>query len=677
MNYPVAPSLNEGRAGTRRFLIPQTDALLLSDVFGDHMLFCADAPIRVWGAAPAGTRVEIVLADETGAAVSESGLTVGPDGSFITELPPMPASFAPFTLTVSGGGTTRRIEDVLFGDLFLASGQSNMQVSVGECCDREQLRAESVSPSLRFYVPPICPIMTNEMRKWFNLPPVENDSHYPPYPSFTPEEKAGAWIRDDSHAIDPISAIAYTAAREYAALSGRPVGMLSLPVGGTKILSWLPRSAGDENAALRELLGAGYLADDASYNVADGSYCLYASLYMSKIAPVTPMAIRGLLWYQGESDEGEVDMYRIALEELITRWGDEFGFPDGSMPTVMCHIAPFNPGWRDVPVDGKVRFNLLFSRSAHAHPQTRAAVSIHDVDLIYACGGDRVAIHPRCKTPIGIRCARAMRELLTHAGDRAAFCPYLLNAQAKDDAMILRFASVGSGLSTSDKLPPRNFTIADESGLFYPADARIVAPDTVQLSSRSVRCPRYATGAYCFYNMKSNLVNSAGFPMEPFVLAPDNAVLYGQHDYSTCDFTEVWRYFQTDVLEEAGRTVPLFETEGASLSLTDDAVHGKALRLRGRAPVLSVILDYWGDTHSFNHYKTLSVCVRGQLDSVTVKAESGEVFPLRVLSSTPASSGFTRFNYALNEHTFPDHLSRLRLSFTGDAVVDEIVPASL
>lgn len=669
----VARSLNLGRPVTERFIIPvaEKDTLILPDVLSDHMLFCCDRPIPVWGAGAPGTHVTVVLSQQFNRQiVQHTEFIIGDDGSFIIHLDPMPASETSYHLSLTTPKKSYEIKDVLFGILLLASGQSNMQVNVGECLDASDLIRSARNSALRFYAPPIVPIMTAEMASWFGITADDPDKLYPPHPVLNPDATAGAWIRDDSQQIEPVSAIGYSAALELHRLTHLPVGVMSLPVGGTSIVPWLPRICGDENEQLRTLIGERYLADDEAYANAN-TYNFYSALYMTKIAPVSPLPISAMLWYQGESDEGALNMYPVALEELVNRWSTVFGFDDGKMPTVFCHLAPFHSGSTDpVPVWAKVRFNRIFSLNAAAHSDTRACVVNYDVDLTYACGGDKEPIHPRVKTPIGQRCGDALYKLLFDRECNWALSPKTTEIIPDGSGLLVKFDSIGDGLRTLDALPVRGFTIAEENGTFYRADARIIAPDTVRLSSRFVHRPAHASYAYCFYNMKSNLCNSCGIPVEPFITCDATEKLYSQHDYETCDFTHVWRYFNDEVKENRGRMVPLFEGENISL-ISSDSVKGKALRIRGKNPTLSVILDYPGDTHSFNDYSLLSFCVKGLPAAVAVVDSEKKEYPLSVASCTPCSNGFTCYTYRLDKHTYPLQLARLRISFKGDAIIDE------
>lgn len=618
MTFQDSDSINDGRPEAALFEIPASDFPEIPNVFGDNMLFQQGKPVRVWGLAPALAKVEIRLREqESGKLVSQLGLYAADDGSFIGELPAVSASFTAHTLEIRVGSFVKTCRNVLFGELLLASGQSNMQVVVNDLYERDALLAAADNPHLRFYNPPIMPVQTVDYVS----------EAYPFLPQLSPEMGAMSWVRGDeptTMGVGGVSGVAYTCALElYERLNrgGRavPVGVMNLPVGGTSIVPWLPRYTATEDAAFRSLLGENFAetAADYNHNANFPAHSQFSSLFNTKIAPVVNMRIAGLLWYQGESDAGNPAFYEPALEKLLDSWAAEFG--EEALYAVLCHIAPFNTATADQNVTGQQVFNELFTKSAKERPDVRAAVATYDQDLSYE-RGDNEPIHPKVKEGVGRRCGMSLYALRYDDGARDLLAPEVRSCEPAGTRMKVTFAHAGGGLKTKDGLPVRGFAVAGADGLYYAGRADIEG-DSVYVSSPEVASPVSVSYAYTNMNVSANLQNAAGVAALPFRTAATNRE-WCQHDWLSCDIAEVWRYLRekgTDGVERVvGRSVLLFVGENCTLSLTEQALRGRALRLTGTGEscAVSVPLNYPYDVHQFNRYRTLTVRYQGTLTGV-------------------------------------------------------------
>lgn len=658
--YEESYGINDERNMFSSFELPKTvTRLKMPNIFGNNMMFQQNKPMRLWGLAPADSRVEVRLYDESGENVAAVGVIPAPDYSFVCELPARKASFSKYTLKITCGNTERKYSDVLIGEVFLASGQSNMQVVVGETYEGEQLLAAANNDKIRVYNPAILP---------------NTGDTYSYLLQFETPTGSAEWTKGDDGTrtgLFGVSAVAYSCALQmYEELNKNgaqvPVGFLNLPVGGTSILPWLPRYAADDDQTLKSALGSKYKPFDAEKTL---NYGEFTALFNTKIAPVMNFNINGMIWYQGETDEGSPDMYRLAIEKLIEVYGREFRFESGKMPMVMCHIAPFNTGAMETITVKTVSFNKIFDETAAKSPETRAVVAVYDGDLRYMMG-DCATIHPRVKAPIGRRCGKALYGLTcAETAPNGYKSPEFKEQTPQNGALFVKFAYAGTGLEADGRVD--GFAVAGADKRFYAANAEIVSTDTVKLTCEYVPEPLYSSYAYSNLNMKANLSNKEGFAALPYVEADGGNAqyYYCQHDWASCDYLTAWRYLPPENNEYKADNYPLYKAEGLAFALdSDNAVAGVCIKAETSAAssALSVVLSYPYDVHQFNNYTSLSIYVKSDsvtLENVTVKS-ANNTYALALIGTSQAADGYTRMNFAL-AGDYPAQLTELRLTFAG------------
>ena len=683
--YEESYGVNDERNYYYSFDLPEkVTRLKMPDIFGDHMVFQQNKPMRIWGLAPADSKIEVRLYnEETNENVAACGVISAADHSFVCELPARAASFTSYRLKITCGTVERVYSDVLIGEVFLASGQSNMQVIVGETYEGEELLSSANNDKIRVYNPAI-------------LPNQGDNTYSYRLQLETPNGTDGWSMGNDAttYGMYSVSAVGYSCALQLFEELNRdgqiPVGFLNLPVGGTSVKSWLPRSAVEENAALKRALGASYLTYDEDKTL---NYGEFTALFNAKIAPVVNFNISGMIWYQGETDEGAADMYRLAIESLITAYGTEFRFEEGKMPVVMCHIAPFNTGAYENIVTKTVQFNAIFDETEQKSPETRAVVALYDSDLRYMMG-DYATIHPRVKELVGRRCGKALYSIAcTNGGVDGYDSPSYLSSYEENGSLFVRFADCGEGLFCDGEL--KGFAVAGADKKFYAATAEILSTDTVKLSSEYVAEPKYCSYAYSNLNMKSNLKNKQGFAARPFCNADGVSSLnyYCQHDWLDCDGLTAWRYLPS-ALQADGSTlyqakdVDLYRTDKVDLSVNkSEAVRGGCLQaqITGEGASVAVILDYPYDVHQFNRFTSFSVYVKSETAAlVRVEAVGNEAAVLSPIGTSLSENGYIRYDFSLENvtvngtseegYSFEAWLKELRFVFsgTGTAYIDEM-----
>lgn len=411
--------------------------------FGDHMVLQRNMRIPIWGSAASGEKVTVQYHGQSKVA------TAGPDGKWMVKLDPI-SSGEPSDLILQGSNTLT-LKDVVVGEVWLASGQSNMAMSLAHAdSSGESIRSADL-PLLRFN-------NARDTKGWSVCSPTN----------------AGG-----------ISAVAFYYARELQGKLGVPIGLIVRAVGGTRIEQWMDPGAAGKDTAL-------------------GKDTLFSGLYADQIAPTMPMAIRGVIWYQGESNETTPDTYRLRLPALIKGWRENWGQGDFAFYLVQL---PLKDALQALP-EGTGPWPQIreAQRQVLALPHTGLAVAL-DVGAIGT-------VHPLNKYPVGYRLSLIARALdygetgLEYSGP--AFQGFAIRGSQVD----LRFSHAGTGLVAKGGEPLQGFTVAGADGKWYWADARI-HHDTVTVASPSVPSPLKVHYAWS-QNPVFNLYNAEGLPASPF-----------------------------------------------------------------------------------------------------------------------------------------------------------------
>lgn len=454
-------------------------AVTCPPVFGSHMVLQRDRPIPVWGKAERGEKVVVSFHGK----VVET--TAGGAGSWRVDLPAMPASSKPEVLVVSGSNELR-FEDVLVGEVWLCSGQSNMEKPLGQRTgqrptdDAEKEIRNANHPGIRLFQMPRG-----------GRPPAGDDLTLR-WHSCTPE------VVDNM----AFSAAAYFFGRTLHEKLGVPIGLLHSSVGGTRIELWTPQEA---------YHGVEGLEDLAKAAARDGRYgdVRIASLYQPMIQPLVPYGLRGFLWYQGESNlmAGDGPVYTKKMQALIQGWRAAWNLPEA--PFYYVQLAPHLYSSREIPNPFSDQALPLFweaQTKALAIPHTGMAVITDTVANL----GD---IHPTNKKDVGDRLARlalcrsyGMREVVDSG-------PVYQEMRIQGSRVALKFDH-DDGLRSRDREDLRDFTVAGEDRVFHPAEASI-RNGWVMVRSDQVRTP---VAVRLGWNERANpnLINSSGLPARTF-----------------------------------------------------------------------------------------------------------------------------------------------------------------
>jgi sialate O-acetylesterase len=429
-------------------------------LFSDGAVLQRGQTVPVWGTADDGEQVTVELN-------SQKLTTTAKDGKWRVDLKSLEAG-GPYTMKISGKNTIE-IKDLLVGEVWVCSGQSNMEWKLSQI-DREKVeQAKADFPKIRMFT-------------------VKKTTAVTPQSDCT-----GSWNVCSPTTVGNFSAVGYFFARDLYEKIGVPVGMVHSSWGGTPAQAWTSLEGFKDYPELQEYVNAanGAIANPPAKPVGSG---FPTSLYNGMIAPIVPYSMKGVIWYQGESNAGKAKQYQTLFPAMIADWRDKW--KQGDFPFFYVQIAPFKgqpPEIREAQLLtlGKVK-------------NTAMAVTT-DV-------GDANDIHPKNKQPVGQRLALAARAVVY--GEKIEYSGPLYDSMKVSGASIeLSFKHVGGGLEAKDG-ELKGFTIAGEDKKFVPAKA-VIQGDKVVVSAEGVTSPKAAR--YGWLNIPDvNLYNKEGLPASPF-----------------------------------------------------------------------------------------------------------------------------------------------------------------
>jgi sialate O-acetylesterase len=443
--------------------------LSLASIFSNHMVLQRDMKLPIWGTAAPGAKVTVQIAGKTQEATADA------DGKWQLSVGPLKASKSPLELNTTAGDQSVHFSDVLVGDVWVASGQSNMEWSVTKSNDAKKEIAAANWPQIRI----------------IDVPNVAADE---PADSF---ETAG-WKAVTPKTIPHFSAVAYFFGRDLHEHLDVPVGLIGCNWGGSAMEAWTSREALESSPTFKDGTAASFSPPSTTQVAEDRKARAHqqpARLTNGMLSAVIPYGIRGAIWYQGESNAGRHKHYAELSKLMITDWRNRWD--QGDFPFLLVQLAAFERGGDSWPPLREAQQETL------QLPNTGMAVTT-DV-------GHRTDIHPKDKQTVGKRLALAARaiahgEKIVHSG------PIYREMKVADGKAKLSFNSVGGGLKADGDL--RGFEIAGADGKFVPAKAAIEGEHVI-VSSESVAEPktvRYNWAAF----PDGNLYNAEGLPAVPF-----------------------------------------------------------------------------------------------------------------------------------------------------------------
>jgi sialate O-acetylesterase len=459
--------------------------LKVADILQSNMVVQQNKPFKVWGLAAAGSVVSI-KADWT---PTITQVTATADGNFmgIVNVPQViPGDFTRHKITVKDNTTEVVMEDLLIGEVWICSGQSNMQFKL--------LEEKNAATEL--------PLANNSNIRLFNA-----ELNFSAEPI---QDIKGKWLSCTPENVKNFSAVGYYLAKSLQEKLNLPVGVIFSGIGASKVEAFIPKEVLSASPVLDSAYLKPYLTSPKSREVINGGFSFEKVtrpflLYNALINPLVNLSVKGFCWYQGEGNRMERSSYTLATQSLIKSWRKNFG--QGDLPFYYVQVAPFFYDKEDPALNDYAFFREAQEKISEIN-NTGMVVSM-DV-------GEARDLHPKNKKPLGIRLAK-MALNRTYGVDSVSYLgPHYHHIAIKGKEVTVFFdeRTIGSGLSTNDHKEPAFFILAGANGVFYDARASIEGK-MIKVVSDKVKKPVAVRYAFTNYPV-TNLQNNNGIPAVPF-----------------------------------------------------------------------------------------------------------------------------------------------------------------
>lgn len=462
----------------------------LPSIFGNHMVLQQGMKIKVWGWAEPGEKIQVFLDGQDGKGAEGTAFrtlqatTADEEGNWQVQFAPLKAGVQ-CRLKVQGKNNSVQFGDILVGEVWVCSGQSNMEWPVLRANRAKEEIAAANYPQIRLF-------------------------NTPRRPAGTPQKDVPAqWEVCSPKTVGGFSAVAYFFGRHLHQELKVPIGLVETSWGGTRIEPWTPPVGFQSVPELKPFLQRIRTANEQYRKMKSGkkapkhplaSRSAPTGLYNGMVAPIKPFTIRGAIWYQGESNRGDGLLYEKKMQALINGWRKVWG--QGDFPFYYVQLAPFryrgNPEL--LPLIWEAQTNVLQMKN------TGMAVI---VDI-----GNIRNIHPTNKQDVGKRLALWAlakdygRKNLVYSG------PLYQSHTVEGDRIRVTFAHVDGGLISRDGKPLSWFEVAGKDSKFVQAQAKIDGK-TVIVWSDDVKNPVHVRFGWNQI-AEPNLSNKAGLPASPF-----------------------------------------------------------------------------------------------------------------------------------------------------------------
>lgn len=465
--------------------------LRLSPLYTDNMVLQCNTPLQIHGTADAGERVTVRL--DRRKWTTKTSL----DGKWSVKLPPLKPG-GPYTLAISTPRNTLKYTNVLIGEVWLCSGQSNMEFMLCQADTGEKDIPEVADGQLRLY----------DMKARWHTDEVQWDTSVLDSLNHLQYYKDTEWQDCTPGNAARFSAIAYYFGRMLRDSLKVPVGLICNAVGGSPTESWIDRNTLEYHfpAILKNWMHNDFIQDwvrrRAALNIGQSEEKFQRHpyepcyLYESGIRPLEQYPIKGVIWYQGESNAHNYETHEKLFKLLISSWRKNW--ENEELPFYYVQLSGISrPSWP--------RFRDSQRRMMNEIPGMGMAVSSD-------CG-DSLDVHPKNKKPVGERLARwALYKTygMTHVLPSGPLFHY---ADFRENVVYVAF-DYSKGLKSSDGCALRTFEVAETDGVFYPAVAEITE-GLIKVYSKQVKHPRYVRYGWQPFT-RANLVNEAGLPTSTF-----------------------------------------------------------------------------------------------------------------------------------------------------------------
>ena len=490
-------------------LAPLQAEVKLHPTFSDHAVLQRHMAVPIWGTASDGEKVVVEFA-------GQKKTTIAQEGRWMVKLGPMKANAVGGLLTVTGPNNALSIDDVVVGEVWVCSGQSNMEWPMNRSYQPDVDIASSLNTNLRLF--------TVTKRRSVA---VKTDLDYARH----------VWMHAAPDTVKNFSAVGYYFGRDLVtSLKGVPVGLIHTSWGGSSAEAWVRRAVLEADSEYQSKIVAPVVEAQKKWRLAVADWERRKAestakgseftekkpgapggwdpgeLYGGMLANIIPYGIRGAIWYQGESNAGRAWQYRRLFGDMITNWRQDWG--QGNFPFYAVQLAPWDKNKkRELHVIASEIVDSDWAQLREAQDYVARTLPQVDVAVITDVG-DKDDIHPTRKATVGERLSRLAREQI-HGENILSHGPRLKSVEFEDQFARLTFKDTGSGLRTSDGGVPTGFLVAGADQKWHPATAKIIDGKHLQLTSIAVPRPvavRYGWNDYPVVN----LMNGDGLPATPF-----------------------------------------------------------------------------------------------------------------------------------------------------------------
>ncbi len=455
----------------------------LPSVFSDHMVLQREATLPFWGWADPGETVTVQIGDSSQSDVADDS------GKWSVRMPMIERDGA-FSVSITGKNSIE-LSDVVMGEVWVCSGQSNMQWSVKASNNPDEEIAAAQYPEIRLF-------------------------HVPRIPAGTPQEDVDAqWQRCSPETVADFSAVSYYFGRYLHNHISSPIGLIHTSWGGTRIEPWTPPVGFEsvpELSSITDEINQSHQQWEEAAKAAEaqrGDVPAHplanrgkpTGLYNGMVHALVPFAIKGAIWYQGESNRNDGLLYEQKMQALIRGW--RAIWERGDFPFYYVQLAPY----RKYQGDPTLLPQIWEAQNAVLDlPNTGMAVT---TDI-----GNLDNIHPKNKQDVGKRLALWALAKTYGKGNTVYSGPLYESMKTEGNTIRLRFQHVGSGLASRDGEPLSWFTIAGDDGNFVEATA-VIDGDSVVVSSDQVGSPKAVRMGW-HQDAEPNLMSKDGLPASPF-----------------------------------------------------------------------------------------------------------------------------------------------------------------
>ncbi len=460
-------------------------------LYTDDMVLQRNIPLRIQGMADAGATVMVSIAGQ------KQTVKTGSDGHWKVTLLPLPTG-GPYTLTVTDGKKTLQYKDVLAGEVWLCSGQSNMEFTIKQVISGKRDIPLASNNQIRLF----------DMKARWRTNAVEWESTILDSLNNLQYYKDTKWEVASSQSVGDFSAVAYYFGKMLQDSLKAPVGLICNAIGGSPTEAWIDRNTLEYQfpAILKDWTKNDFIQDwvrgRAALNIkkSDNKWQRHpyepCYLYESGIRPLEQFPLKGVIWYQGESNAHNFTAHEKLFRLLIESWRKNWN--NDNLPFYYVQLSSIDrPSW--------TWFRDSQRRLMKEIPNTGMAVSSDK--------GDSLNVHPTDKKPIGERLAHWALNKTYGWKQVVPSGPLFRNAEFRDGAVYVSF-DYGEGVHSADGKELRTFEVAEIDGLFEPAVAE-VENNCLKVYSKHIKSPRYVRYGWQPFT-RANLVNGAGLPASTF-----------------------------------------------------------------------------------------------------------------------------------------------------------------